>query len=501
MKNSFSAFEPGSGTSTPFPSAADALVARLRLDCGLGVPTINIFLDILHHPLFKLEELTVRDAANIDLAVAAHHGDLQRIRERTMAVSFLTTTSNTPLCLCSFAEIPYPILERILDAIATDVDLLDEAVQYQVPLVNIAGRRSDCLRTLALVHRSWTVPSQQRLAARIVARTPSALLRLLRSPLPGRHTEELIVALGDVWNNGYHYDGTNRDAPARPGDVESDLCNLLKRLPRLKSFMLKESGLLEDMILPEVSKLVSLQSLSWHCAHGYPSCDFTHLVEALRSLPNLSSLEISGWSFHAASGIICGAPLRQQLKELRICVSPGDMQLDRVGWLLQALAVDERGTKLILDITLIGTLSMTEVFRLFPDARLALGRLDTLHIINKGGFVEFNLAQARTLLQACSSVRHLHIQGQTAPISEFLDILPPTLEELCFSWSDMWKSPWNLVEIHLPGLIQSGELDELRRVVVFNYEIPFYSRYCRGRWRIAFTSLSENTEMLRRAKY
>ena len=465
------AFEPGSGIRTPFASVADALIARLRLEHGLGVPTINLFLDVLTHPQFRSEELTIMDAAQIDLAVAGYRGEVQR--ERGKAASLHPPSSDESRSVRRFKEVPYPILERILDCIATDADLVDEPIQYQIPLIDAVERqRGDCLRAMALVHRSWTVPAQQRLAGRIVARSPSALLRLLRSPLPGIHTRELVVALGDVWNHGYHFEGT--DSPARPGDVETDLCNLLRRLTNLKSLTLKESGLREDMILPVISQIQTLEGLSWHCAHGYPSCDFAHLAGALRALSKLSTLEISGWSFHAASGVLGGEPLRRQLTELRICISPGDMQLNRVGWLLQALATDERPTKLTLDITLIGTLSIAEVFRLYPGAQRALAHLHSLHLINKGGFVEFNLAQARTLLQACSSVKRLHIQGQTAPITEFLDIIPPATEELCFSWFDMWMSPWALVERHIPELIRSGRVPKLQKIVIYNYEIPFY---------------------------
>ncbi|OCB90225.1 hypothetical protein A7U60_g2597 [Sanghuangporus baumii] len=473
LEDPLSAYDLGSRTSTPFPSTADALIARLRLESGLGVPTLNLFLDILHHPEFKLEEITLNDASEIDIAVANHRLNMQRVREGIVPSRPFSSSGAENEKHSSLGEVPFPILERILDSIATDPELVDEPLQPQIPLVDAPERqREDCLRSLALVHRSWTVPSQQRLAARIVARSPLAILRLLRSPLPGRHTRELVVALGDVWNHGYHFGSI--DAPARPGEVEIDLCNLLKRLPKLRGLTLKESGLREDMLLPVISQINTLESLSWHCAHGYPSCDFAYLADALQRLPKLTVLEISGWSFHAASGALAGAHLRRQLTELRICISPGDMQLNRVGWLLQALAVDSRRTKLTLDITLIGTLRIAEVFRLYPGAQEALANLDTLHLINKGGFVEFNLAQARTLLQACSGARHLHIQGQTAPVTEFLDIIPSTTEELCFSWFDMWMSPWNLVERHLPELVRNERMKKLKKIVIFNYEIPFY---------------------------
>ena len=160
------------------------------------------------------------------------------------------------------------------------------------------------------------------------------------------------------------------------------------------------------------------------------------------------------------------APARRQLTELHICISPGDLQVNRIGWLLQNLSLERHLTKLTMDITLIGTLSTNEIFRQFPGARDALERLDALHLINKGGFVEFNLVQARALLLACTSIRRLHIRGQTAPVTEFLDILPATMEELCFSWFDMWMSPWSTIEGHLPTMIRSQRTPKLRRVAV-----------------------------------
>lgn len=472
----FLVFESASRTTIPFSSPADALVARLRLEHGLDVPTANLFLDILHHPSFKLELLTIRDAADIDLEVATYRANVRKKREQQQVpCSPIVSEPEASRLLEYPREIPYPVLEHILDAIVADDESTNEPMQYQIPFVDTSAngrRRGDRLRSLALVHRTWTLPCQQRLSTTLVARSPSSLIQLLRSPLPGPHTRELVVSLGDLWNHTHYLSGT--EVPFRPGGVESDLCCLLERLPRLKSLVLKESGLREDIILSAISGMDSLESLSWHCAHGYPNCDFMHLADTMRTLSKLKALEISGWSFHTASGTLTiGAPARRQLAELRVCISPGDLQLNRVGWLLQCLTLEQRVTKLTLDITLIGTLSMAEVFRNFSGAHEALERLDVLHLINKGGFVEFNLAQARIFLVACTSLRRLHIQGQTVSITEFLDILPASVEVLCFSWFDIWMSPWNLIDSHLPGMIYSQQMPKLRRVVVYNYEHPF----------------------------
>ncbi len=87
--------------------------------------------------------------------------------------------------------------------------------------------------------------------------------------------------------------------------------------------------------------------------------------------------------------------------------------------------------------------------------------------------MEYNLTQARLLVEACHSLRHCHVQSQTAPVNEFLDYLPCTLEELTFSWFDMWMNPWSVVENCLPQFIRSEKMAKLRKLTIHNYEIPF----------------------------
>ncbi|KLO12703.1 hypothetical protein SCHPADRAFT_997917 [Schizopora paradoxa] len=465
-----SAFDTHSGLLIPFESLADALVARLRLEEGLGNSSIKLFLDLVHNPSVDLSKLSFRDASQIDDTVAAYKSERQYHR------SFISEADSakrpTPL------ELPYPILEGILDTIANDDTLVDEPAVYQIPLLDGAEfYRSDCLRNMALVHRSWTLPAQQRLARRIIVRSPSSVLRLLRSPIPCLYTRELIISIGDVFNRGYQASRDRQvDHPRqylRPGDIEEDLASLLKRMTNLRSLTVKESGLREDRILSVVSTLKSIETLRWHCAHGQPSCDFTHLVEALRSLPKIKDLEITGWSFHATNEIPAKeAPLGSCLESLKLCISPGDSQMGRFGWLVQSLSLTKM-TSLTLDVTLIGTLNIPSTIEAFPALKGALGCLSSLHLINKGGFMEYNLTQARLLVQACHSLRRCHVQSQTAPVEEFLDYFPNTLEELTFSWFDMWMSPWGVVENALPPFIQSEKVPKLKKITVHNYEIPF----------------------------
>ena len=73
------------------------------------------------------------------------------------------------------------ILLQIVEIVADHIERERTPFQH---MTNPTFQRQRCeadstLRNMALVHRSWTGPAQQRLATRIVARSPSALLRLL----------------------------------------------------------------------------------------------------------------------------------------------------------------------------------------------------------------------------------------------------------------------------------------------------------------------------------
>lgn len=451
------AYDPYSDAEIPFRTASDALLARLRLEEGLSISTVNLFLDILRDRHFNTEDISFQSAAGIDKFVAEHKLTQQYIGE-----------------VNGRADVPFPVLDRILYFISCDRDLQDEPTNRQIPITNIMmGFREDVFRSMARVQKSWLGPSRVYLSRRIIARSPSDIVRLLRGPIPSRHTQEFILLVGEVWGSNFRPQ-SEVGFYLRPGDVEVDLVNLFDRMPRLRSLTIKESGLQENVILKAVSHLQNLQTLKWHRTAGHPTCDFQYLALALLSLSRLFELEVCGWTFHNSSSTVVDTipPLPPQLQNLHICMSPGEMQVARVGWLLQSLSKTGQPT-LTLDLTVIGTLVVQDILQNFPLAKESLAELHTLHLINKGGFVETNLIQSRIFLQACSKLRHLHVQSQIAPITEFVDVLPSTLEELWFSWFDMWMSPWNLIEAHMPNLLRGPRLPFVKRVVIHNYDVPF----------------------------
>ena len=165
--------------------------------------------------------------------------------------------------------------------------------------------------------------------------------------------------------------------------------------------------------------------------------------------------------------------------------------MSRIGWLLQALSLTEN-TSLMLDVTTIGGLDVSLIFSLFPGAKDALSRLTLLRLVNKDDFspmaslngdelggdeLEPNspLALAHGFLRSCNSLRNLHLHTNTLQIRDFLEVLPSSLRELKFSWLNMWWSPWNAVEEYVPTFLKSKRnAKKLRRLVICNYEVPFY---------------------------
>lgn len=450
------AYDPTSDMTIVFSNPADALIARLRLETGLGSTVIDLFIQSLLHPAFNAQQVRIRSVSEIDATVAAQREALR------------TTRSDS-----SSQSIPYPILECILNHIATDPELMDEPLEYQLPDIDrIEILRSDCLRQCALVHRTWTRLSQQRLAYRIVVRTPQEIVRLLRSPLPGRHTKELFISFGSFFSTRYQGRGQISHS-FQHSDIENDLASLLKRMPFLLNLTIKECGLDESVLVPAIARLRALKALSWQCNYGYPSRSFLTLIDALRPLPNLITLVLSGWNFRGMSPDIM-PPLTQRLINVHAQLT-ADEQTNNVGYLLQSLSSnDGRPAALSLDMTLFSAFDTYALVRTFPSVQLSLSNLHTLHIINKGGFSGYNLTQSRALVATCSSLRLLHIQSQNAQVAEFLDVLPSSLEELQFSWFDMWISPWPLIDAHLPSLVlNKTRTPELRKIVVYNYELAF----------------------------
>lgn len=467
--------EPLSSDPIVFSGPSDALVASLRLEHRLSVPMINLFLRVLRDPRFEPAALTFDDAADVDRHVAACRRETRD--KRAARVGDGAAYAST---------LPYPILDGVLDALATDPQLYDDPLDFQASRPNEHTlRRDDTFRTLSLVHRSWTVPSQQRLAKRIVVRSASSLVKLLRSPVVGSATSELVISLGTLWNRGFSF-MENTLPSTDAGDVEFDIVHLLARTPRLRSLHILESGLHESLLLARIAQTRSLRSLTWLRTHGYPDCDFALLCAALNGLPDLRELDISGWTFRGAistattttatatAGRMYMAEMPTfSLESLRVGISPGERLVAQVGWLMQTL-VRDGNAKLVLDVTLVARFSTREVLRVFPGSEEALAALGNLHILNKSGFEESNLDEMRAFLRVCKNVKSLHIQSKNVAISEFLDDLPASVEVLCYSWFDMWASPWNIVEAHLPRLISGDALPELRQVIISNYEVPFY---------------------------
>lgn len=471
--------DPLSNTFVPFPNASEALIASLRLEHRLSVPVVNLFLGVLRDERFRVQEVRFGDAGDVDLGVARWRGDVGDARGGRVQKG----GESSSLGLRMGRTLPYPILLGILEALATDQTLEgDEQTTIHNTHINSMPnrlfKRETVFRAMSLVHRSWTTPAQLYLTQRVVIRSVVELLRLLRNPIIVRGaTEELVISLGALWNRGFYFFDSETVGSwdvGVCGDVEFDIIHLMKRMPRLRKLHLLESGLHEGIVLSQVSQMRSLTKFTWIRAYGYPNCDFSILCVVLDCLPNLKELEISGWTFRV--------PLEERFKtdkpmfeldSLCLTVSPAERFVGQVGWLIQALQTNGNA-QLKMDVTMLGRFSLREILKEFPRCEGVLEKLGNLHVINKGGFEDSTLEEMRSFVKCCKNVKKLHIQSKHVPVARFVDIVPPSVEELSYSWFDMWALPWDIVETHMPRLIRSEQLPRLKKVVLNNYEVPFY---------------------------
>lgn len=81
------AYDPTSDMTIVFSNPADALIARLRLETGLGSTVIDLFIQSLLHPAFNAQQVRIRSVSEIDATVAAQREALRTARSDSSSQS------------------------------------------------------------------------------------------------------------------------------------------------------------------------------------------------------------------------------------------------------------------------------------------------------------------------------------------------------------------------------------------------------------------------------
>lgn len=167
--------EDDCGLWIPFKTASDALIAQLMLVQKFPSSTVDLFLGILSHPNFKIEQVTIKRGTDVDKCVSDHRRDIAFSR----CVSVET------------AGMPDDILTTVIDIVAARMCHVFEESGYILgthPDIAAALAIRTLICDLALVHRTWTPMFRERFVAASSSVFRSSYLALFIARCAGRRS-------------------------------------------------------------------------------------------------------------------------------------------------------------------------------------------------------------------------------------------------------------------------------------------------------------------------
>jgi hypothetical protein len=180
-----SAYDDASEEWVPFNSRSDALIAQLYLERRIPPRHLSTFLELLREPSFDASKVTLSATTDIDVHVAKYR--TQRAEQRATA---LTNSSPSPM-------LPLDIFSLIIDYIASfrhAMTPLNTADSASNSLERSTYPITETLQNISLTHRSLTHLAQNALGRRIYISSKQHLTQILRSPLLGNWTTELLIS-------------------------------------------------------------------------------------------------------------------------------------------------------------------------------------------------------------------------------------------------------------------------------------------------------------------
>ena len=248
-----------------FKTQSDALISQLVFEHRLPSTTVDIVLNILHHPHFNNHALTVSNTADIYKCLSDYRR--KRARERSL----------------SRPRISYPphlAIELVVDYIALELARYGSVLPgWRYPSEEqIAQELENILKNMALVHRSWTMLAQNVLRLHLEL-SDDQIRAALMHPYCGHWIRQLKV-ICSARNNSNH---------AR------DFRALLERTSKLRALQIISWGLLSkdrdfnflDGLRLAKASLVKLQGL-------YVNATSQWLIDICDIIPDLVELQNFG---------------------------------------------------------------------------------------------------------------------------------------------------------------------------------------------------------------
>ena len=324
-------------TKVPFPTSSDALFAAFYFKYAeVKIRVFDDILSLLQHPAFDSKELTLRVTEDLyDHVSNQRMLDMETRQLRGMRIKKRNRS------------MPALILDLL-------VEYLDSVRMPFHEMVSLGGGQcpsDQILRTMALVHRSWTDPAQRVLRRRVLVTGQKAMRLLLQSPFLGPWVRDLSVKLSNRSRGGkVPDDNVEKENPRLLGRILSkctgvkilDLEDPLQPKDVQPSPSASSSFLPANNIICEISELAHLEHL-WINQHLDPVSWQLHAIPIVLSrLRHLQGLEITHWPMEPSRLYKEElSQLRTQLASAGLMPSLGYLSLktirnkDLLGWLLK----------------------------------------------------------------------------------------------------------------------------------------------------------------------
>lgn len=175
------AYNKASSTYVTFSSQADAMLASLQLFHDLPCRTMDLFFSVITHPNFDARQLTLRNSVDVINVV-----EQSRLRDRAAVVRNRALNSDGYVEQAGF---PQFVLDEVLDIIHADrmvnieARLEENLEDRQMCRARINIAEDNILKSLALVHRTWTLPAQKALGRVLHIGRPTREMDVLLSPI------------------------------------------------------------------------------------------------------------------------------------------------------------------------------------------------------------------------------------------------------------------------------------------------------------------------------
>ncbi|KAH8109559.1 hypothetical protein DFH11DRAFT_1747025 [Phellopilus nigrolimitatus] len=256
------------GTHVPFGTATDALLAKLFLTLkstyDVSRITLDTIIDTLLDPSFDATQISFRSSFDVDLYMSE-----QRQRQMDL-ICTSTKSAGTP-------RVPLIALDEIVDMFRDDIGPL-QLVDTPSGMISVGGQSHQALKSMSLVHRSWTAIAQRVLRRRAIVTSVGQADAFLCSPYCSPCLRELVIDIGG-------------------GDHKLQmwmLCaEIIRRVPNLQKLYVKVKGRSPTRTgfatcLARIGELKDLRCL-WMMGFDSPNDD--SCLEVIRMLPRLERLE------------------------------------------------------------------------------------------------------------------------------------------------------------------------------------------------------------------